>query len=169
MGNDKKKKYVATNVMNIYAKFQLHPPYGFWGEDFLIIFWKFTLYDWLPWRPIKFSDLDKIHMYRRPLLKKHFCRKKSKYLQWDNKNCHFHFSHYKSMETISCHSNQSSYPIGTKRNTIIVPPKYRCFTWNMERIGFRGEVVWKCWPTDGRTTDACLNYKLTYEPSAQVS
>ena len=23
--------------------------------------------------------------------------------------------------------------------------------------------------TDGRTTDACLYYKLTYEPSAQVS
>ena len=26
----------------------------------------------------------------------------------------FHFSHYKSMGTISCHSNQSSYPIGIK-------------------------------------------------------
>ena len=40
----KKKKYVETNVMNIYAMFQLHPPYGFWGEDFWIIFRKFTLY-----------------------------------------------------------------------------------------------------------------------------
>ena len=30
----------------------------------------------LPWQPIKFSDLDKIHMNRRGLLKKHFCRKK---------------------------------------------------------------------------------------------
>ena len=29
--------------MNMYAKFQLHPPYGFW-EDFLIIFKKFSLY-----------------------------------------------------------------------------------------------------------------------------
>ena len=40
--------------------------------------------------------------------------------------------------------------------------------------GFRGDVVWKCWRwTDGhddwRTTDACLYYKLTYEPSIQVS
>ena len=26
--------YVETNVMNMYAKFQLHPPYGFRGEDF---------------------------------------------------------------------------------------------------------------------------------------
>ena len=31
--------------------------------------------------------------------------------------------------------------------------------------GFRGEDVWKCWRrTDGRTTDAWLYYKLTYEP-----
>ena len=36
--------YVETNVMNMYAKFQLHPPYGFWEEDILIIFRKFTLY-----------------------------------------------------------------------------------------------------------------------------
>ena len=28
----------------------------------------------LPWQPIKFSDLDKIHMNRRGLLKKHFCK-----------------------------------------------------------------------------------------------
>ena len=30
----------------------------------------------LPWQPIKFSDLDKIHMNHRGLLTKHFCRKK---------------------------------------------------------------------------------------------
>ena len=29
----------------------------------------------LPWQPIKFSDLDKIHMNRRGLLKKHVCKK----------------------------------------------------------------------------------------------
>ena len=29
----------------------------------------------LPWQPIKFSDLDKIHMNRRGLLKKHFSKK----------------------------------------------------------------------------------------------
>ena len=63
----------------------------------------------LPWHPIKISDLDKIHMNRRGLLKKHFCKKKSKYLQWDSKNCHIPLSHYKSMETISCHINQSSF------------------------------------------------------------
>ena len=35
----------------------------------------------LPWQQITFSDLDKIHMNRRGLLKKHFCKKKSKHLQ----------------------------------------------------------------------------------------
>ena len=31
----------------------------------------------------------------------------------------FHFSHYKSMETESCHSNQSSYLTGTKNNCFV--------------------------------------------------
>ena len=30
--------------MNMYVKFQLYPPNGFWEEDFLIIFRKFTFY-----------------------------------------------------------------------------------------------------------------------------
>ena len=45
MGNDNKNIInVEANFMNMYAKLQLHPPYGFWGEDFLIFFRKFTLY-----------------------------------------------------------------------------------------------------------------------------
>ena len=59
--------------MNIYAKFQLHPPYGFWEEDFLIFFFE-NLAFWLPWQPIKISDLDKIHMIDRGLLQEHFCK-----------------------------------------------------------------------------------------------
>ena len=43
-GQKKTILYVEANVMNMYAKFQLHPPYGFWEEDFWIIFRKFTLY-----------------------------------------------------------------------------------------------------------------------------
>ena len=35
--------FVEANVMNISTKFQLHPPYGFWGEDFLIFFCKFSI------------------------------------------------------------------------------------------------------------------------------
>ena len=37
MGNDNENIiYVEANVMNIYAKFQLNPAYGFWEEDFWI-------------------------------------------------------------------------------------------------------------------------------------
>ena len=39
------------------------------------------------------------------------------------------------METISCHSNQSSYSIGTK-NQLFILPIYRCYMWNMEKISF---------------------------------
>ena len=57
------------------AKFQLYP-----SNSFLIFEYFFeNLPFMLPWQPIKFSDLDKIHMNRRGLFKKHFC-KKSKYL-----------------------------------------------------------------------------------------
>ena len=31
----------------------------------------------------------------------------------------FHYSHYKSMGTLSCHSNQSSYPIEIKNTTFV--------------------------------------------------
>ena len=60
--------------MNICAKFQLHPPYGFWEEDFLFIFYSENLAFWLPWQPIKISDLDKIHRVGRGLLQKHFSK-----------------------------------------------------------------------------------------------
>ena len=39
----------------------------------------------------------------------------------------------------------------------------------MERIGFTASEEKSFEHVDGRTTDACLYYKLTYEPSAQVS
>ena len=65
----KKHNFVEANVMNISTKFQLYPPYGFWGEDFLIFF-VFRL----PWQPIKFWDLDKIHMVGRGPFKEHFCK-----------------------------------------------------------------------------------------------
>ena len=135
--------------MNMYAKFQLHPPYGFWGEDFWIIFRKLPFI--LPWQPIKFSDLDKIHMNRRGLLKKHFCRKKNLSICSETAiNANFNFFHYKSMKTISCHSNQSSYPIGTK-NTIIRSPTYRCYMWNMGEKTASEEKSFE--NVDGRRTD----------------
>ena len=42
--------------------------------------------------------------------------------------------------------------------------------WNMERIGFTASEETLFENVDGRTmTDVCLYYKLTYEPSTQVS
>ena len=68
--------------MNMYAKFHLHPPPPLTASEEKTFEYVFEdLPFMLPWQPIKFRDLDKIHMNRRGLLKKHFCKKKSKYLQ----------------------------------------------------------------------------------------
>ena len=76
-------------------------------------------YEHLPFlphrQPIKFTDLNKSRIKRKRLLNKHF--RKKKYPNIPNvteKIVNFLFSHYKSMGTISCHSNQSSYPTGIK-------------------------------------------------------
>ena len=47
-------------------------------------------------------------------------------------NANLHISHYKSVETIKCHSKQSSYPIGTQkhifyRNYIVLLVNYLIF------------------------------------------
>ena len=67
-----------------------------------------------PRQPIKFTDLDKsginISVKKNPNIPNE-----------TEKIVNFLFSHYKSMGTISCRSNQSSYPTGTK-NTIIRSP-----------------------------------------------
>ena len=122
MGNDNKNTiYVEANVMNMYTKFQLHPLTA--SEEKIFEYFFETLPFMLPWQPIKFSDLDKIHLNRRGLLKKHFCKKKKNLNTCSEtaKIANFHFSHYKSMETISFHSNQSSNPIGTKNISIRSP------------------------------------------------
>ena len=72
-----------------------------------------------PCQPIKLSDLDKSRMQHGGLLNKHICEKKSNISSKTAETVYFQFSHYKSMGTISCHSNQSSYPTGIK-NTIFV-------------------------------------------------
>ena len=43
-GGIKNRNFVEANVMNISAQFQLHPPYGFWGDDFVTFFCKFNIY-----------------------------------------------------------------------------------------------------------------------------
>ena len=58
--------FVAANIMNISVKFQLYPPFGFWGDDIWKFFHKSS--PRLHWQSIKFRDLDKNHMLGRGLL-----------------------------------------------------------------------------------------------------
>ena len=84
----------------------------------LNIFRKFTLY--VARQPIKLSDLDKSRMKHGGLFNKYFCKKKNSTIPNDLAEIvNFHFSHYKSMGTISCHSNHSSYPTGIKNTTYV--------------------------------------------------
>ena len=75
-------------------------------------------------------------MKRGELLNKHICE--INILNIFNETAkivNFHFSHYKSMGNISCHSIQSSYPTATKTQ-LFVPHNYRCYICNLKRIGF---------------------------------
>ena len=60
-------------------------------------------------------------MVGRGLLIENFCKAFAKISAVRAINANFHFSHYKSMATISCKSNQSSYPIGIKKIIIRSP------------------------------------------------
>ena len=73
----------------------------------------------LPSQPIKSSDLGKSRMKHKGLLNKHFCKKKSNIPNDLAEIVNFHFSYYKSMETLSRHSNQSSYPTKIKNITFV--------------------------------------------------
>ena len=69
--------------------------------------------------------------------------------------------HYKPMATISCHTNQSSYHI----ETIFVPYTYRCYMWNILRIGFMASEEISFENVDDyrqrrRTDDGCLPIRL---------
>ena len=74
-----------------------------------------------PRQPIKLSDLDKSRMNCGGFLNKHFCKKKSNIPNDSAEIGNFHLSHYNSMEAISCHSNQSSYPTGIKKHNFSFP------------------------------------------------
>ena len=60
----------------------------------------------LPWQTFKFSDLDKIHINRKGLLKKLSAEKYSK--------------HLKSMETINCHSSETAGVICHEKQKISI-------------------------------------------------
>ena len=58
-------------------------------------------------------------MKHEGLHNKYFCKKKINVPNDLAEIVNFQFSHYKSMGTISCHSNQSSYPTGIKDTTYV--------------------------------------------------
>ena len=65
------------------------------------------------------------------------------------------------MGTISCHSNQSSYPTGTKTQ-LFVPPTYRCYMCNMERIGLTVSEEMSFENVDGRTDNGWTTDTFIY-------
>ena len=85
----------------------------------ILIFFLENLPFMSPHQPIKSSDLDKSRVKHGGLLNKHFCKKKSNIPNDLAKIVNFHFSHFKSTETLSCHSNQSSYPTEIKNITFV--------------------------------------------------
>ena len=58
-------------------------------------------------------------MVGRGLLQKHFSKPLVKICSNTETNANFHFSHYKSTETLSCHSNESTLTT-TVKNIIYV-------------------------------------------------
>ena len=73
-----------------------------------------------PRQPIKLSYLDKSRMQHGGLLNKHICEFFFSNISSETAGTvNFQFSHYKSMGTISCYSNQSSYPTRIKNTTFV--------------------------------------------------
>ena len=90
--------FVEANIMNISTKFQSFSFIPCMSSEEKIFEYVFAnLAFRLPWQPIKFSGLDKIHIVGRGLLKELSAEVLSKYLQGVAINAKFHFSHYKSM------------------------------------------------------------------------
>ena len=116
--------YVESYVINIYATFQLHP---LMASEKKIFFSLENLAFLLPWQPIKIGDFDKINVVGRGLLQEHFYKIFVKISAVTQKfplsNFHFPistFPHYKSMETLSCHSNETTWATTIKKNIIYV-------------------------------------------------
>ena len=124
-----------------------------------------------PQQPIKISDQDEGHLKRRALLNKHFSKNKTQISPMRKQKIAIStFFHYKSMERISCHGNQSS--IRSEQKTIfLVPPSCGCFMPNIKSFGHTAseEMSFEIVDDDGRTTTDGRRIPSYSEPSAQVS
>ena len=90
-----KNSFVEDNIMNISWKFELHPPYDFWGEDLWIFAQILCL--GCNGKNSKFEIWTKfmcnVRDYSRNIAV-NFCQNIS-----NEKNGYFHFTHYEPMET----------------------------------------------------------------------
>ena len=73
----------------------------------------------LPWQPIKLSNSDKSLIKVESYSINYSVKIKFYYPHETVEISNFHFSHYKSIETLHCHSNQSSYLTGIKNITFV--------------------------------------------------
>ena len=107
--------FIEANVM---TKFQLHPPYGFWGEDFQIFFRKLSVSVAMATNH-QIQRFGQIHMFSRTTqgtFLKNFCKNICSEIEI---KAYFHFSHYKSMEIISCHSDESTWATAIKNKNFV--------------------------------------------------
>ena len=72
-----------------------------------------------PCQPIKSSDLDKSRIDMEDYSMNISVKKISNIPNDLAEIVNFHFSHYKSMATLSCHSNQSSYLTDIKNKKFV--------------------------------------------------
>ena len=74
----------------------------------------------LPRKPIKLRESDKSLITVENYSTNISVEKKYSIIPYETVEIsNFHFSHYKSIETISCHSNQSSHQPGIKNTTFV--------------------------------------------------
>ena len=100
--------------MNIYAKFSFIPLMASEKKILNFFFYK-NLAFWLPWQPIKISDLDKIHMVGKGLLQKHFCKTFFKTSAVTKKTMQIStFPIISLWKLLSCHSNESTWAMTIK-------------------------------------------------------
>ena len=78
-------------------------------------------------------------MVGRGLLQEHFCKTFVKISAVTEINANFHFSHCKSMETVSCHSNETTWAT-TIKNIIYVETNVMNKYAKFQLHGFGGEV-----------------------------
>ena len=109
----KNTKFVEANTKNISVKSQPYVPYGFWGNilPFFCIL--------VAMATIKIRTGQQNNLPGRGPFKEHFYKFCQNICDGLTINAIFLFSHYKSVATLSCHTNQSFWAIAMKNTTFV--------------------------------------------------